>query len=83
MHRDLIPNDPLVVGLDLVPPVRSVQYLGIHLILIYTDTRHTHDLQLFRGSVQICSISQSVSRSIKTHCVVDDAVAELRQCYTS
>jgi len=71
-QRHQIPDDQLTMGVDLVPPVRSVRDLRIY---FDTDARRTDCVQLLCGSaceksemlkVSICSINKSVSACLNS-----------------
>ena len=67
-----IPDDLLMVGLDLVPPVRSVRDLGIFLDSDLSMRTHVtrNVASCFAVLRQIRSISRSVSRSVLQSLIV-------------
>jgi len=73
-----IRHDLLTVGLNFVPPVRSVRDLGISLIRTYRCGRtHTDCAQLFCGSATDRSISRPTSRSVLQSSIVSLVLSRL------
>ena len=73
------PDDPLTVGTDLVPPVRSVRDLGIYLdsdLMMRTHVTRTVS-SCFAVLRQIRSISRSVSRSVLQSLIVSLVLSRL------